>query len=225
MSLLSRVASCVAVLAILAFLAGPASASLISEGTPYDDGSNPPWVGTTFFDFDGSLPHEGDDLEGYVEWIVYGPGDFPAGFAGYVPTPGELTYAYQVFVTGSAAHPVSSLDVVIFPGNPANNIGSFSGLSVVGDAPSANQFVPAGANWDFAGIPTGGSSQGLAFSSPNVPTDLFGSLIDGGQTAVAIPLPTPSDVPIPEPSSVALALFGSVGLVAFRFARRRRRNH
>jgi hypothetical protein len=58
----------------------------------------------------------------------------------------------------------------------------------------------------------------LAFSSPHVPMDYFGSVINGGSWAAVIPLPTPSPHPIPEPSTLALAIFGIV-LLAWKRVR------
>src|SRR5689334_17680036 len=119
----------------------------------------------------GSTPFQGFDtfnnptaLAGQVDWAVYAPGAFPGAFGGYAPTPGEFVYAYQVFTTDTA--PTSSLTIDLQ--NFADNIGSFSGGGVVGDAPLIS-FLAAfdSANWLFDGIAQGGSSRGLAFSSPN----------------------------------------------------------
>src|SRR5687767_8067426 len=66
--------------------------------------------------------NNGQTLSGYVDYAVFGPGQFP--YSGYTPTAGELTYAYQVYVTGTA--PVSSFELVIM--DQASNIGAFSDI-------------------------------------------------------------------------------------------------
>src|SRR3954463_7163202 len=77
--------------------------------------------------YTGSTPFIQGTLSGYVDYAVFNPGQFP--YSGYTPTAGEYTYAYQVFVTGTA--PLSSFAVLV-PG-PVDNIGSFSDIS--GQAP------------------------------------------------------------------------------------------
>lgn len=165
--------------------------------------------------FTGSTPFASGTLSGYVDYAVFLPGDYP-GYAGYTPTPGELVYAYQITVTGTA--PVSVLTVGIDPGNPVDNIGSFiDGYGT--EAPIAalfTNFPIDGAEWDFAGIPQGSASIGLAYSSPNIPMDYVGTTIDHGEFAFVVPLPSPSPVAIPEPSSVVLAALAGIGLVMVR---------
>ena len=154
------------------------------------------WTGSTAFD-------NGTGLSGYVDWAVFGPGDFP--YSGYSPTAGELTYAYQVFSTGPDA--ISSFSAAI--NNPADNVGAF--LDLAGNAALAmDLIVPGSAEWTFAKISTGGNSEGLAFSSPKVPEWLFGIIVDGGTYATVFPLPTPSSVDIPEPGAMALVAVGGV---------------
>src|SRR5882672_6049212 len=70
--------------------------------------------------FTGSTPFSSGTLSGYVDYAVFNPGQFP--YAGYAPTAGELTYAYQIFVTGSA--PLSSFEMVLT--DAADHIGSFN---------------------------------------------------------------------------------------------------
>ena len=154
----------------------------------------------------GSTPFtNGGTLTGYVDWAVYNPGTFP--YAGYTPTAGELAYAYQIFVTGSA--PVSSFELVLT--DPADNIGSFplsGGMAPVSS--NINNLVSA--KWTFSGIPGGGNSTGLAFSSPRLPQNFFATIVDTGQTATAVPLPTPGPIGIPEPASLSLAAMGCLML-------------
>ncbi len=219
MSFAVRVAAVAGVVVSLLVFSAPVFATLIDDaGLAYNG-----WAGTTYFDFDGNpVPQgDGDDLEGYVEWVVYDVGSFPLGYSGYVPTSGELVYAYQAFVTGSVANPVTSVDVAVTSGNPKNNIGSFSGGGVTGDAPTGAQWLALYADWDFDGIASGSSSEGLAFSSPNVPENLFGSVVDGGQSAYVIPLPSPSADAIPEPSTLVMLVLAA-GSLATICARHRR---
>lgn len=194
-----------------------------NDGTgPWVGPPNPPnlgaWTGSTSF----SNPF---DLTGYVDWAVFGPGDFPAAFAGlgYTPTSGELTYLYQVFSTGTEA--VSELDVAL--NGPADNIGSFA-LNPGDVSPTAQQFIPAGvpggtAAWEFnTGVDTGENSYILIFSSPNVPENYLGLTIDSGSSALVVPLPTPSGNPLPEPASVVLVACGLACLAAFKVRRRKK---
>jgi len=157
----------------------------------------------------GSAPFSQGTLVGYVDYAVFGPGQFP--FAGYTPTVGELTYVYQVFETGSA--PLSSFSVTL--SDLADSIGSFNGLA--GMAPNSGVLVSGiSANWTFAGIVQGSNSEGLVFSSIRKPQNLFGSVVDTGQSGYAIPLPSPSNVSIPEPTSILIALGMSFGLPLIR---------
>jgi hypothetical protein len=154
--------------------------------------------GSTTFD-------NGATLKGYVDWAVFNPGTFP--YAGYTPTSGELSYAYQIFVTGAA--PVSSFELVLT--DPADNIGNFP-LSG-GTAPNSQTLTSmTSAKWTFPGIPSGGNSTGLAFSSPRIPQSLFATVVDTGQSTWVIPLPSPGPNGIPEPASLSLAAMGCVVL-------------
>lgn len=200
---MSRCKTCLVACAIALF-ASPSFAGVLATDTSSYLGV---WNGSTPFQaYD--LFNQPTGLTGYVDWAVYGPGDFPAGFLGYVPTPGELTYTYQIFSTGSA--PVTSLSVNLI--NPANNIGTFSGAGVAGAPTIIDLLVPFdSANWFFTGFGPG-SSVGLVFSSPRIPIPLNGSVIDDGSVAAVIPIPSPGPFTIPEPSTVTMALVGVVGL-------------
>lgn len=198
--------------------AGP----LATHPAAFFDGSVT-WRGTTVFDSDYT-PNSGS-LEGYVDWAVFGPGAFPAGYVGYTPTPGELTYAFQVYVDDQPSHtnepPLAAFSVALV--DLANNIGTFSGDGgngvVNGDAALTALLTPlVSADWTFAGIAPGGKSIGLAFSSPRLPFEFFGSVVDTGQSAFVIPLPSPSGVSIPEPAATMtlVALFGALGVVRRR---------
>jgi len=196
-------------LAIALFGATLASAGpLATHPLAYDDGTTV-WHGSTGFDDDGDpLILEGDGLEGSVDWAVFTSADFetafPALIGQYIPPAGQLAYTYQINVAGIAV--VSSLSVGI-DDEPTGTIGYFSGGGVSGKAPTSVSLAQYSANFGFVGnnVPVGSSSRGLVFSSPNVPMDFFGSVIDGGSSAFVIPLPSPSSIPIPEPSTLALA--------------------
>jgi len=154
----------------------------------------------------GSTPFtNGGTLSGYVDWAVYNPGGFP--YAGYSPTAGELSYAYQIFVTGSA--PVSSFELILT--DTADNAGSFPlAGGVAPNSTTLNNFTSV--KWTFPGIPNGGNSNGLAFSSPRLPQSMAATIVDTGQTAIAVPLPTPSNIGIPEPATLSLAAMGCLML-------------
>lgn len=217
-----RQLTAVFLLAILASVAAPAQAviSLATDSAAFTDGSGYQWHGSTPFD-------SGDGLTGYVEWAVYGPGALPGDFVGYTPAAGELTYAYQIFVTGSLpdSAPVAAFKVAIDQPNPAHLAGAFQGGGVWGDDPLSSSFIdvpPSAASWDFAGILPGGSSRGLAFSSPNVPMENAGFVSDHGTSDSFFPLPSPSaEVLVPEASS--LVLWFGLGAVGAVFVRRSRR--
>ena len=173
------------------------------------------WSGSTAYV--GTVPPA--DLFGDIEWAVYAPGTFPAVFTGYTPDPTHFVYAFQLFEDGSA--PASLFSVVLI--NPATDIGTFTGGGVSGDPATTEVLLPFdSATWEFAGIGAGGSSVGLAFSSPFSPTMGFGVVLDDGEVGPVIPLPTPSNV-IPEPATWTLAVLGLFGFVVASLRRRGRR--
>jgi hypothetical protein len=170
----------------------------------------------------GSSAFSSGTLNGTVEWAVYGPGNAPAGMAGYVTTPGELLYAYQVFVDPSA--PLSQLAVNVQ--NPADNIGTFTASSISGIVPDFYEFSAGEAIWYFGifggpEVQPGQTSMGLAFSSPNVPMWDVATVIDGGQSD-QLGVPSTSPLSIPEPSSIALVFCG-VAVFACQWLRRSRK--
>ena len=193
---------------VCAMLASYASAGpLLSAPNVFDNDAGPgpggAWVGSTTF--------TQGTLQGTVDYAVFGPGQFPYSGTGYTPTPGELTYVFQVYETGAA--PLSSFSVALT--DLADNIGAFTGLT--GDAPNGMTLSAlSSATWHFAGIAQNGNSEGLVFSSIRVPQNLLGTVIDTGQSSYVIPLPSPSAVSIPEPATVGLSLLAGLTLLARR---------
>jgi hypothetical protein len=101
--------------------------------------------------------------------------------------------------------------------NPANTIGTFD----IGDVDASSASFTPNARWLFApGVPTGMSTWGLAFSSPNLPIVGAALTVDGGTQALAAGVPTPG--PIPEPGSFLLAGASLAGACLSRGRRRRR---
>ncbi len=83
------------------------------------------WHGTTGY---VGVPASGG-LAGTIDWAVYAPGVFPAGFTpvgGFVPSAGEYLYAYQGIETGAAS--LTSVSVVL--DNFAHNIGNFTATGI-----------------------------------------------------------------------------------------------
>ena len=198
---MKRILLAIFVVGLVSATAG--AGALDGDGAAYFDGTTT-WTGSTAFD--NSL-----GLSGYVDWAVFAPGAFP--YAGYASPPGEMTYAYQIFSTGAFA--VTSFAVAL--DNVADSIGAFADLA--GDVPTSSVLLPApfgSATWSFSSIAAGSSSMGLAFSSPKVPKDLFGSTIDGGTGAIIIPLPSPDTTDIPEPATMSVLALGGLALLRRR---------
>ena len=140
---LMKRASCGVVLLLL--IVSPALSGPLNG----DPSALPGFTGTTAF-------NNGVGLSGTVDYAVYTYAAFQAEWAGlgYVATPGEAVYVYQV-LPDPASFVVSHLSVKII--NPADNIGNFAlggGVPpttenmVLGGPPSADYFfgnsVPAG---------------------------------------------------------------------------------
>jgi hypothetical protein len=145
----------------------------------------------------GSVPfNNGVGLSGDIDYAVFTAADFNANFLGLGYVPGDsLVYTYQVFVAGSLGVSAEIVGV----GNPANTIGTFD----IGDQDAASASFTPNARWLFAPeIPSGMSSWGLAFSSPNLPIVGAALTIDGGTQALIAGVPTPGPIEVPEPLSM-----------------------
>jgi hypothetical protein len=192
----------------------PAQASLLSlsayDGDAYQDPGAPNQIA-----WYGSSTYSQLSLTGSVDWVVFGPGQFANAFPGssYNPPANELVYAFQIDNTDTSD--TSTLTAAFDSDSPADTIGSFPlgdlngnlGVSP-GTSPGDVALTPGSAYWFFpGGITMGESSIGLAYASPNTPEQEYGSLINSGLGAYAVPLPGPSTsafVVVPEPSTVIL---------------------
>lgn len=153
----------------------------------------------------GSVPfNNGVGLSGSIDYAVFTAADFNTSFAGLGYVPGDaLVYTYQVNVIGSLGVSAEIVGV----SNPANTIGTFN---IGGQNASSASFTP-NARWLFSPeIPTGTSSWGLAFSSPNLPIVGASLTVDGGTQALVAGVPTPGPIGVPEPASMALLAVGGI---------------
>ena len=218
-AMMRRISSCAALFVATAIFVSAASVQAASLGLNSPANLALSYNGT----WAGSTPFLTGTLSGHVEWAVFEAANFPFPGAGYAPTPGELVYAYQVFVDGTAV--LSHFDVDV--PNAANNIGTFNVLGGGTVTPSAMSLGPAPtiAAFDFHGpaIPQSSDSIGLAYSSNKVPQAWFGSVIDTGQSTFVVPIPSPSNVNVPEPATIALLCLGGALLVPTAVRRLRKR--
>jgi hypothetical protein len=160
----------------------------------------------------GSVPfNNGVGLSGTIDYAVFTAGAFNANFAGLGYVPGAaLVYTYQVNVLGNLGVSAEIIGV----SNPANTIGTFD----IGDQDASSASFTPNARWLFSPeIPTGMTSWGLAFSSPQLPIVGASLTIDGGTQALVAGVPTPGPISIPEPATLAL---GAGGLAAVLFLKR-----
>jgi hypothetical protein len=182
------------------FVAAAGAGVLDSHGAAYNG-----WTGSTLF--------VNGNLAGYVDYAVFTAANFNANFGGngYTPT-AALVYTYQVFATGSAD--ITSFSVAL--ANPAQDQGAFN--PPAGDAPSSSFLTPPPGEvlWNFTAIDQGESSIGLAFSSNYIPTNLFGSVVNSGASAMVAPLPSPSGEEIPEPATLSLLGIGALAMIRRR---------
>jgi hypothetical protein len=189
---------------------------------------------TSISGFHGTTPYQGhfnnnslSGLFGTVDYAVWAPGTFPGAFSGF--SANDYVYTYQLNVDPRATAPLSSFAVVLTGPTDVLNIGDFTGNNgfglVAGHAPLGGANSPFiidldSANWAFAGVAPGSSSDGLAYSSPNGPVWSTGTAIDDGSVANFYPIPSSQPVNVPEPGTVSLAACG-IGVLLLRWLRRR----
>jgi hypothetical protein len=206
---------------LVGLITSPAFADLLTTGTPYTEGTTV-WEGTAYFPSLYPDNPETEVLAGYVEWVVYAPGDFP--FSGYTQPEDEYAYVYQIFNKGLAA--LSNYSVSI-EADSADNIATFSDADngVTGDVPwNMTISAPGSASWDFDGILQGSNSQGLVFSSSKPPEDYRSIVVNHGEYITAEPVPSPNPNPIPEPGTLVSLLIG-LGILCMTTQARRIRRH
>ncbi len=176
-----------AVLALLVSAAPTSQAGILNGFAPNFGG----WTGTVPF-------NNGVGLSGTIDYAVLTAAQFNANFGGLGYVPGDaLVYTYQVEVAGSLGVSAEIVGIV----NPANTIGTFD----IGDQDASSASFTPNARWLFSPeIPTGMTSWGLAFSSPNTPIIGASVTVDGGTQAFVVGVPTPGPDAIPEPASLAL---------------------
>lgn len=204
-------------LCALALFAAPVFAGPLASDTNAIVGFHGSTGYQGYYDFPGTSDPSG--LVGHIDYAVYTAANYPAGFTGYVPTPGQYVYTYQAYQHIDGPAPLSQLILAIE--NAANNPGTFTGDGGFGpvvptspaDIPDDIQLVALDSiQWSFfSGVQAGHNTIGLAFSSPNPPAMFNGVVIDDGTVGFVIPLPSPGGPDVPEPSTLVLA---SVGLAA-----------
>lgn len=195
-------------------LAGP----LATDPNAYFDGTTL-WRGQTTIT-DGFI------LTGVVDWCVYTPAGWAsAGWGGYTPTPGEFVYAYQVENTDVA--PILGFGAKMIDDNDANNIGVFNLVGVAANGTPPFGFGGAPPNldtanwyWQNTNLLPGQKSEGLVYSSINMPLEYDVLIHDGGTSAENnVPgdpgVASPSDV-IPEPATLGLLAAGLIALLRRR---------
>jgi hypothetical protein len=208
-------ASCVYSFVII--IASAADAGILAvHPSAYNNGSGPSggaWRGTS--------PFVNDGLNGTVDWAVFTRASFDAAFPGngYVSPANQLVYAHQIITAGPVVGS-TGMDIGL-AGNPAGNGGSYSisGIPFT-EVPAIAAFTdPNLASWVLATETDPLTpSEGLVYSSPNVP-QLTGipDLVDGGLSASGeLPIGIPSDSPVPEPAAAIMASVGTLLLFGCR---------
>jgi hypothetical protein len=204
--------------AIVTLIATTASAGVLGTGLSYADATKPAgWEGTKHF----SQAVTGGLLAGDLDWAVFTASNFNSLFTGdngYTPTPGELVYTYWLHNTGTVNMSIGEL--LLLGSAPADDVGSFSGNGVSGQAPGQMSVVPTEVLWDYSGVNNivhPGTSEGMAVCSIRTPRSDYFVVVDGGTGATITGIAGPGATAIPEPSvlallAVAAAMMGVVGI-------------
>lgn len=185
------------------------------SGDAYVGAGGGPGAGGAWY---GEQSYSSNSLSGTVEWEVFLPSTFDSvlGGQGYTAESNELVYAFQIENAGTSV--ASTFVADVDDGHPFDSVGDFNLPG--GTAPGTTPTLVSSSPWNYgywyfppSYIPSGGSSVGLAYSSPDSPTDTsFGYLVDNGLNAYANPLPEPSTTPavIPEPGTLAMLAFAGL---------------
>lgn len=195
---------CFALLVAMNLFSVAAFAGIRNYGTPYTDVGGTTWSGTQSF-YNDIYGNGTQILSGAVDWIVYGPGEFPYDDSGYDPS-NQYTYVYQIRNLGNVALSDFTVNVT----RTVENIDTFISPSrVEGDLASFTDFYLGKVEWGFDGLNPATSSAGLVFRSPKAPeTTDTGRVINGGHIAALESLPVPGPNDIPEPGTIVLLLAG-----------------
>jgi hypothetical protein len=213
MTLSKRAMVCLVLFLAVSLLSTTAFGGVRDYGTPYTDVSSVIWSGTSHFE------HPSSGLMGDIDWIVYGPGDFPYSDSGYIPPALQYTYVYQIINTGT----VAISDFTFNVDQVVDNVDSFISASrVLGDLAAGTDYSPIMVEWIFDGINGGNTSAGLVFTSLKAPkTTETGRVTDGGSSSGVELLPAPGPNDIPEPGTFVLLVAGlGLAVIVRRFSRR-----
>ena len=197
----------VAAMGTVLLLVGSALAGPIAGGVD----AMPGFFGTVYYDYTAA----GDTLTAQVDYAVYGRGDYP----GVDPSSGaDYAYVYQIFNDAASTVGIEWFSVGLESGAIARNPGEDESVSAPGQSGGLSPWMArvgsSSVSWFFdPGVPVGGYSTTLLFTSPYRPTWKSGALANGG-------LPTPGSgllpSPTPEPATMALLALGGVSLLARR---------
>jgi len=157
----------------------------------------------------------GDTLTADVDFAVYAPLAYPGSGSSFGA---DYVYAYQIFNSALSTVDVSFFSVGLESGAIARNAGEDASAGAPGQSGGQSPWMAivgsTSVYWLFdPGVPVGGHSTTLLFTSPYGPTWKSGALADGG-------LPTPGSgllpSPTPEPATMALVALGGAATLIRR---------